>query len=412
MQILYFADIRFPLERANGIQTVETCHALGRRGHAVTLVVRPDTTRPARDPFAFYALPPIPALRIIRVPVAGPPVARRLRYLAQALGRSMMARPDLVLTRDLGVASLLLGWPAGARSPVVYESHGFAPLVGVALPTLLSGTQPASPRKARRLGAREERVWRRADGYVTITRSLADEMVDRFGSRGCRAVIPDGVRLDSGRRFVALPAGSPPLVAYAGNLYPWKGADVLLEALAALPSVTGLIVGGHPREADLDVHRRRAAELGLASRVRFAGAVPPREVASYLGRADVLVLPNTRTHVSSRYTSPLKLFEYLAAGKPIVASDLPAIREVLEDDRNAVLVEAGRADALASGIARVLGDPALAGRLARQAFLDAEEYSWDRRAERYDLLFAAMRPAAAGPRAMTPTGQAGTTAQP
>ena len=57
MRIVYLADIRFPLERANGIQTFETCHALASRGHEVTLVVRPDTERPARDPFAFYGQP-------------------------------------------------------------------------------------------------------------------------------------------------------------------------------------------------------------------------------------------------------------------------------------------------------------------------------------------------------------------
>ena len=64
MRILYLADIRFPLERANGIQSMETCHALARRGHAVTLIVRPDTHVPPRDPYAFYGVPRIPALTI------------------------------------------------------------------------------------------------------------------------------------------------------------------------------------------------------------------------------------------------------------------------------------------------------------------------------------------------------------
>ena len=59
MRLLYLADIRFPLERANGIQSMETCHALASRGHRVTMVVRPDTQRPPRDPWVFYGLPPI-----------------------------------------------------------------------------------------------------------------------------------------------------------------------------------------------------------------------------------------------------------------------------------------------------------------------------------------------------------------
>jgi hypothetical protein len=78
VRILYLADIRFPLERANGIQSMETCHALAARGHEVTLVVRPDTHTPPRDPFAFYGLPRIPELRIEVAPTAGPASSRRI----------------------------------------------------------------------------------------------------------------------------------------------------------------------------------------------------------------------------------------------------------------------------------------------------------------------------------------------
>src|SRR6476646_10120316 len=87
VRILYLADIRFPLERANGIQSMETCHALATRGHAVTLAVRPDTAVPARDPLAFYGLPPIPSLRLETAPVSGPQAARRAGYLTFAIGR-------------------------------------------------------------------------------------------------------------------------------------------------------------------------------------------------------------------------------------------------------------------------------------------------------------------------------------
>ena len=77
MNILYLSDIRFPLERANGIQTMETCYALSERGHNVQLLVRPDTSLPARDPFEFYGLTPNSRLTFEYVPVMGPPIARR-----------------------------------------------------------------------------------------------------------------------------------------------------------------------------------------------------------------------------------------------------------------------------------------------------------------------------------------------
>ena len=117
MRILYFADIRFPLERANGIQTMETCHALAGRGHEVHLVVRPDTHTPARDPFAYYGLPRSARLIVEHAPVAGPQVARRIGYLTFAATRAVGAgRADIVMTRDLAVASLLLRLPVASSA--------------------------------------------------------------------------------------------------------------------------------------------------------------------------------------------------------------------------------------------------------------------------------------------------------
>ena len=107
MDLLYLADIRLPLERANGLQTISTCHALAARGHQVTLLVRPDTAPEARDPLAFYGLPPIDGLTIARVAVGGPAPLRRAQYLAASIRRSLAApRPAVVFTRDLGVAAL------------------------------------------------------------------------------------------------------------------------------------------------------------------------------------------------------------------------------------------------------------------------------------------------------------------
>jgi len=390
VRILYLADIRFPLERANGIQSMETCHALARRSHAVHMVVRPDTDSPPRDPYAFYGLPRLASLTIERAPVSGPAPAKRLGYLAFALGRAIgRDRPDIVFTRDLGVAAFLAGLPELIRPPVVYESHGYAPDVASALPSLVATAVAPSARKLRRLAKREAAVWQRADGFVTLTRALADDMAARFGTRPRVAVVPDGVRIDQ-VPSVAAPSGRP-IVAYAGHLYAWKGVDILLEALAALPDVDGLIVGGHEREPDLARTKALAQQLGVAARVTFTGLVEPPQVRAWLARANVLVLPNPASAISSRFTSPLKLFEYMAAQRPIVASDLPALREVLSPDENAVLVTPGSAPALAAGIRRVLDDPALATRVASRALDTVTDFSWNRRAERLEALFNAVR---------------------
>jgi glycosyltransferase involved in cell wall biosynthesis len=386
VRILYFADIRFPLERANGIQTMETCHALGERGHQVRLVVKPDTQSPPRDPFAFYGVPPTPQLVIEHANApAGAGMIARVGYLSFTFGRAFgAARADVIMTRDLGVASALIQIPASMRAPVIYESHGYAPDVAAALPDLVATAKPASPSKLKRLAAREALVWRRADGYVTITAALARELEARFGSRDVLAVVPDGMRQPG--HMTALP--DEPIAAYAGHLYTWKGVDVFLGALAQLPTARGLVVGGHEAEPDLGRVRALAKDLGIADRVTFTGLVEPPQVAAHLARARVLVLPNPASAISTKYTSPLKLFEYMAAGRAIVASDLPSIREVLTHEESALLVEPGDPSALASAIERLMVDGALAARLSQAAHARSAEYTWARRAERLEALFA------------------------
>jgi glycosyltransferase involved in cell wall biosynthesis len=449
VRILYLADIRFPLERANGIQSMETCHALAMRGDDVTLVVRPDSHTPPRDPFAFYGLERIPGLRIEVAPITGPATTRRVGYLTFAIGRAAgRRRQDLIFTRDLGLASLLLRLPASLRAPVVYESHGIAADVAAALPDLLTGAPQAPASKLRRLARREARVWHAADGYVTITSALQRELTRRFGERPRIVVVPDGVRLgatehtgnratehtehtgdratdhtertgdratdhtehtadratDHTERTGDRATGRTErtgdratdhtergfTIGYAGHLYPWKGADLVIEAVAALPEVEGVIVGGHEGEPDLARLKAFAVELNCASRVTFTGLIPPPQVAATLMQADVLVLPNRASAISNEFTSPLKLFEYMASGRPIVASDLPSLREVLRDGENALLVQPGNPQALVAAIARIKDDAALGARLAERAREDVREFTWLRRAERLTALFAAV----------------------
>jgi glycosyltransferase involved in cell wall biosynthesis len=391
MRILYFADIRFPLERANGIQTMETCHALVERGHEVRLVVKGDTHVPPRDPFDFYGLPRRDRLVIERANApAGAGIAARVGYLSFTVGRAFgRGRADILMTRDLGVAALLLRIPKSMRPPLIYEAHGYAPDVAQALPEMIATARPPRAAKIRRLTAREDEVWRQAEGYVAITRGIITHMEARAGSRPRVAVVPDGVR--GGLPTTPLP--TTPTVGYAGHLYAWKGVDVLLQAITDLPDARLLIVGGHEKEPDLARLQALAGELRVADRVTFTGSVAPSKVAAHLAQAQVLALPNPASAISTHFTSPLKLFEYMAAGRAIVASDLPAIREVLQDGETALLVEAGSPAAFAAAIARLFADRALAERLARNAATQAATFTWARRAERLESLFAEVRAA-------------------
>jgi glycosyltransferase involved in cell wall biosynthesis len=386
VKVLCFADTRFPIERANGLQTMATCHALARRGHDVTLVVRPDSESSPRDPFQFYDLPRIESLRIRTVASSSGAGTRRARYLLAAAQIVATEHQSLVFTRDLGLASWLVRLPGRQRLPLVYESHGVADVVAAEMPALLGKPELApSARKLERLAKRERRVWERASAYVTLTQTLADELSSRFGTRVDVFVVPDAATYAD--REPEVP-DEPFIAGYAGHLYPWKGVDVFVRALADAPDVRGLIVGGHPGESDLKRVQQLVTSLGLDDRVTITGLVAPKDVRAQLSRAAVLVLPNTASAISARYTSPLKLFEYLTIGRAIVASDFPAIREVLEEG-TAVLVPPGDPKQLASALKMLQHDPAWRHSLGIAAASLAPSFTWDARAEKLETAFQA-----------------------
>jgi glycosyltransferase involved in cell wall biosynthesis len=382
--VLYFADTRFPIERANGLQTMATCQALAARGHDVTLVTRPDSAPLPRDPFEFYGLPRVDGLTLDAIPTSRGLRMRRVRFLTAALAMTTRRRAAIVYTRDLGLAALLLRLPVSRRPRLVYESHGLAPVV-VAERAKMLGAKTPPPRASRlaRLDRQERVVWTRASAYVTLTAALADDLAGRFGPRPEVFVVPDGAQPSSVEPEPGL-ATSPAIVGYAGHLYPWKGVDVLVRALALTRDARGLIVGGHPGEADLGRVRKLIDSFDLERRIEITGLVRPGEVAAKLRAASILVLPNTTSTTSERYTSPLKLFEYLSLGRPIIASDFTAVREVLTDGESGLLIEPDSPEALALAIDRLSRDRGLAARLAQGALALAPQYTWHERARRLE----------------------------
>ena len=141
-------------------------------------------------------------------------------------------------------------------------------------------------------------------------------------------------------------------------------------------------MGGHPGERDLARVQALITSRGLAERVTITGLLEPPAVAEALDAADILVLPNTHSAISDRYTSPLKLFEYLSRARAIVASDLPSIREVLTHDATAWLGPAGDVQALGAALTRLAANRPLRERLGSAAGALAPDYSWRRRADR------------------------------
>ncbi|MCA8913787.1 MAG: glycosyltransferase family 4 protein [Planctomycetes bacterium] len=264
----------------------------------------------------------------------------------------------------------------GVAMPLVYEAH----LVG----EMWARDRGDSDRKARRLSELERDIYAKAAGVAAITKGLLDEIRSRFGFNGPGVVVPSAVDTN-----VFKPCFEPDgqTVVWIGTLQFWKGLTTLLEAIAQSPGLRLRVIGGGKPEAETAL-RDEVARLGITDRVQLVGRVAQKDISLHVKGASCAVHPLPPEHsISSRFTSPLKLFEYMAMGLPIVAADVGSVREVLLDGANARLYEGGNAGSLAAALREVTGDSALAGRLSAESSKIAGEFTYGRRAERLLELF-------------------------
>lgn len=389
-KVAIFSDIRFPSPRANGIQVVKTAHALASRGLEVRLVVRRSDPRPTEAILPEFGVEPAAKLHVDRLEVGharNVTFLPRLRYLTQSilLARRLAKSGVSIVTRDLQLADVLLRF---GRMNLTYESHAVEAVMYDERHQLYGLDAAPNPAKRRRIENRERRVWLGSRGFVATTRGILNTFERLFGARPRTAVIPNGCDVPRDRVFT--PPSAEGRVVYAGQLYPWKGVDVLVRAFALVPGGELVIVGGLKGEGDFDRVQALARELGLGDRIRFTGSLPQKDVAHELAQATVAVAPFLKTAMTSEHTSPIKAFEAMAAGRPLLISDTEATREIVDDGRTGLVVPPGNVDAWAAALARVLGDRDLQMALARAAFEKAALYSWARRAERLEEFLGAV----------------------
>lgn len=231
----------------------------------------------------------------------------------------------------------------------------------------------------------EHFAWSRADAVITVTQVLAD-IVGRQGVPAGRLhVMPNGID----ESLIPLSAVDPQakarlgldgytVLGFTGFVRDWNGLEPVIDQLARPEGQRWflLVVGDGPARALLE---ERARGLGVAARVRFTGVVRRSEIPAHVSAFDIALQP-----AANPYASPLKLFEYLALGRAIVAPDQPNIREILTADADAVLFAPGRPDSFAAAVARLAADPALRQRLADAARLTVQRrgLKWSNNAER------------------------------
>ena len=293
------------------------------------------------------------------------------RALVKALGKS---GADVLWLRSDKLAAHVAH--KRVAIPLVYEAH----LIG----ELWARDRGDPERKARRLAELERDIYTHASAVAAISQGLLDEVRSRFAYEAAGEVVPSAVDTSV---FAPCWDSDGQTVVWIGTLQFWKGISTLLEAIAKSPGLKLRMIGGGKGQAEHDL-RTEIARLGIAERVQIIGRVAQKDIPLHVKGAACAVHPLPIEHsISSRFTSPLKLFEYMAMGLPIVAAGVPSVREVLRDGHNARLYEGGNVDALAKALQQVTSDAALATDLSAQALRDADDHTYTRRAERLLGLF-------------------------
>ncbi|MGQ9888300.1 MAG: glycosyltransferase [Aggregatilineales bacterium] len=386
MKLIYAANIRWPTEKAHGLQIAQNCEAFAQAGADVTLWVPRRANTPAMcaisDPWAHYGVARVfdvrrlPAVDLMPL-AAGRAPLEKLAFavqtltfaLAVLLAALIVPRADAFYTRDL--TTLLALSLVKPRRALAYEPH--------------RRSQSRIGRRLQDIGAR------RAGAVFPITPPLAQALIEGGLPQARVMVAHDGVRRDrfhslSERDAARREVGWPPeafIVGYVGQLHTMgmdKGLGTLVDALAQLEGAALALVGG-PEDMAAALRRRWLARGLPEADFLYAGQVAPVRVPLYLRAFDVCAMTFPWTQHYAHYASPLKLFEYMAAGRPVVASDLPAWADVVQDGETALLVPPGDVNALAAAIARLRADPDLRRRLGDAARARAlARYTWDARA--------------------------------
>jgi glycosyltransferase involved in cell wall biosynthesis len=380
MDLIYLADTHIPSRATSGIQIMRMCAAFAENGIDVTLVHpyrfgnRPEGFD--GDVHAFYGVPASFRRIILPTPLTLRLASRR-RYARLVRGAPLggwlfarsrpRAEPFVVYSRSLlgtwlSQRARRIWGPRSACRGIFFEAHD-APTSPLALKTVAGST-----------------------GVVTITDALRYRLSDDLSARAppmftahsAADVAPVTVQSDLSlvrHRLQIRPETT--VVAYTGRVTAEKGWHTILEAARLLRSRDfHFLVVGKVYEPDAE---RAARECG---NITLTGFVPPAVVRSYVEGSDLLLVPTSKRLEYADFTSPLKLVECLASGRPVVCANLPVHRELVDDGRNAALFEPDDPHGLAYILQDLKADAELRSRLVAGALADAKSRTWTQRAKR------------------------------
>jgi glycosyltransferase involved in cell wall biosynthesis len=372
MEIGYCASSVIPSCSANSIHVIKMCHAISMNGHNVHLIVPNFTDKTilsSESVYAYYGIEPSFEIKYLPwLPIKGK--AYIFGWLAGKYARENNF--DLIYSRNIIAAYLA----SLENFPVIFESH--APIIQEK--SFIASWMFKCLLKSKNF-----------KHLIVITNSLKSWYLDNYEIDSNQILVaPDGADLhkDSNNssstriRFSSKQSIGKFRIGYFGSFYPGKGMEVISKLVEICPELEFNIVGG----LEKDINYWKGLLEGY-SNIIFHGYYPHKDLIDFMRQMDVLIAPNLESvKISDRmdigqWTSPLKIFEYMSACRPIIASDIPVLKEILEHNRNALLCDPGNPEKWKSALYNIKDDSALASRLALEAFKNLKEkYTWDTRA--------------------------------
>lgn len=366
MIIHYFSRSSLPSHTANSVHVMKMCAAFASHNHTVRLYGRLGLQQ-SETLHTFYNVPE--SFEVTLTPMSTMKVIGNLLYGIRTFGVSLFASFSALNTGAMfyygrDVFTLLL--PALLGFPFAVEAH----------------SPPETPRLAQvykmLFAARGFR------GLVVISQPLKSYYMQTYNLRDQDVLVAhDGADIAAEPNFSQPESSWPLKVVYAGSLYRGRGVGLILELATRCPNYPFIIAGGSQQQIEV------LQNSGCPSNVEFKGFLKQQDVQILLGSADILLAPYGRSVAvegdkgdTAAFMSPLKIFEYMSHGKAIIASDLPAIREICDGNDVCTLCEPGDADAWGRALEKLASEPALRLRKGQAAYaLLKTRYSWQKRAK-------------------------------
>ena len=419
MKILYFCpDLGIPILGRKGasVHVREMVTALVRAGHSVVVASPLPNKSPWEEPARLDApllhAPPgadsqsaILALKafneLLGVENSLPGELRRILYnqdvLTQLKRRFENDPPDCIYERASLYGTAGVSLARELNRPLLVELNA---------PLAMEQSAYRAAALAELAAQAEQWTLRHADAVLAVSSPLREHVIS-LGVDPMRVhVLPNGVDAAMFRPRAPDPEvrarwglGDGPVLGYVGGLRPWHGVQALPALLDRLspryPNLRLVIVGNGPLRAEV---QRGLEELGLRQRAVFTGGLPHEDIPGLIRQFDVALAPYAELG-HPFYFSPLKLFEYMACGVPVVAAGLGQIAEVIRDGATGLLYPPGELDALTAACDRLLTDPALHRRLGQAGAEEIHKYyTWDHNAVRMTELARSLITARVGER--------------